>query len=72
MTGPAAGGDPLQIAIGAFCFTPLHFEIVRCLIAAGVPVTERHFSTWRAESMGSPLDFEALALLTANSAPAAG
>ncbi len=67
LTGRAAGGDPMQLAIGAFCFTPLHLEIVRCLIAAGVPVTEQHFSTWSVESVGSPRDFELLALLNANS-----
>ena len=67
LTGHAAGGDPMELAIGAFCFTPLHLQIVRCLIAAGVPVTELHFSTWSAESVGRPLDFELLALLDANS-----
>ncbi len=69
LIGPEAGGDPMQLAIGAFCFTPLHLEIVRCLIAAGVRVTRAHFSTWRVESMGSALDLELLALLEANSAP---
>ncbi|MDP1916336.1 MAG: hypothetical protein Q8L14_08825 [Myxococcales bacterium] len=67
LVGPTAGGDPLQLAIGAFCFTRLHLELIRCLIAAGVPVTKAHFSTWKVESMGTPLDFELLALLEANS-----
>ncbi len=65
LSGPEAGGDPMQLAIGAFCFTQLHLEIVRALIAAGVPVTKAHLSTWKVESMGSPLDFELLALLEA-------
>ena len=66
LLGLEAGGDPMQLAIGAFCFTKPHLEIVRCFIAAGVPVTQAHLRTWTVESMGTPLDFELAALLEAS------
>lgn len=59
-------GDPIDLAVGAFCVTPLHVELVRQLIAAGVPVHRGHLATWSRESMGSRLDFELNELLHAH------
>lgn len=56
-------GDPIDLAVGAFCVTPLHLALVRRLIAAGVPVHRAHLSTWSREAIGSKLDFELNELL---------
>jgi hypothetical protein len=55
--------DGVSAAIGAFCVTPLHVECVRALLEAGVAVTQEHFDTLAAESIGSELDAELAQLL---------